>query len=145
LVFFNSSTIDFEVVRPLMVGVGVVDRGGLTRLDRGDTARETARGVVTAMDETIDFLGFDEWEDLNSDLKVVGTFTLPHDDSDGNPFGAGETRLEKDSGFFIRFVPTFPSICLTVSKLVGYACVGSCGLGNLKSAFTEVSFNSIAC
>ncbi len=127
-----------------MVGVGVVDRGGLTRLDRGDTARETARGVVTAMDETIDFLGFDEWEDLNSDLKVVGTFTLPHDASDKNPFGAGETRLEKFSGLFKSFAPSFPSICLNVSKPLGYLCVGGCGLGNLSSDFTEISLASIA-
>jgi hypothetical protein len=142
-VFFNSSTIVFEVVRPLMVGVGVVDRGGLAFLDRGDTALETALGAGTEIEETIEALG-SEWEDLNSDLKVVGTFTLPHDASDRNPFGAGETRLEKASGLFMSFAPSFPSICLNVSKPLGYLCVGGCGLGNLSSDFTEISLASIA-
>jgi hypothetical protein len=52
-VFFNSSTIVFEVVRPLMVGVGVVDRGGLAFLDRRDTALEIALGVGTKIEENV--------------------------------------------------------------------------------------------
>jgi len=137
-VFFNSSTIVFEAVRPLMVGVGVVDEGGLAFLDRGDIALEIVHGVRIEIEETILALG-SKWEDMNSNLKVVGTFTLPHDASDRNPFGVGKTRLEKAYGLFMRFA----SICLNVSKPLGYLCVGGYGLGNLNFDFIQISLASI--
>jgi hypothetical protein len=52
-VFFNFSIIVFEVVKPLMVGVGVVGRGGLAFLDRGDIALKTTLGVGIEIEETI--------------------------------------------------------------------------------------------
>ncbi len=40
-------------MKPLMVGVGVVGRGGLAFLDRGDIALKTTLGVGIEIEETI--------------------------------------------------------------------------------------------
>ena len=41
---FKSSTIVWGDVRPLNIGVGVVDRKGLARLENGETDREPLLG-----------------------------------------------------------------------------------------------------
>lgn len=43
LVLLVSSTTIFGVVNPERVGVGVVERGGLRRLDIGEVTRDTIR------------------------------------------------------------------------------------------------------
>lgn len=118
----------------------MVDRGGLERLDKGDTALETALGVETELEVTNEPLEADR----NGGFKKPGgTFTEPHVGKDANPFGAGETRLEA-SGFLLRFCTDFPSICFTGSNVEGGLEAGSCGLGTLNSSLLEPSFISIA-
>lgn len=91
-----------------MVGVGVVALGGLDRLDRGDTALEIALGEGRGLEEPNEGLDVEEFVARYPELKLVGTFTLPQY---GNPYGAGATRLEKDSNFFKDFGTGILSMC----------------------------------
>lgn len=119
-----------------------MDLGGLDRLDRGDTALETALGDGVEVEVTNEPFEVGK----NGGLENPGgTFTLPQVGNAAKP-GAGETRLENDSGFLMRFCADFPSDNFTESRFreIGGFETGGCGLGTLRSDLVEPSFNSIA-
>jgi hypothetical protein len=91
LVLFVSSTTIFGVVSPPSVGVGVVDRGGLGRLDIGDVARETILDPGTEAEKNF----FDDPKTGFEDLEIC---IAPHCEP---PLGTGETRLLLNSNFLL--------------------------------------------
>jgi hypothetical protein len=101
LVLFVSSTTIFGVVSPPSVGVGVVDRGGLGRLDIGDVARETILDPGTEAEKNF----FDDPKTGFEDLEIC---IAPHCEP---PFGTGETRLLLNS-IFLFFFEDLLSTCL---------------------------------
>jgi hypothetical protein len=69
----------------------------------------------------------------------AGTLTEPHE---GNPFGAGETRLDEMSTFFVRFRTEFLSTDFPESRVIGgFPEFATCGLGTLNSALLEPSLD----
>lgn len=79
-------------VSPPRVGVGVVARGGLVRLDIGDDARETILEPGTEAEKN-----FLDDPKTALDFEVL---SAPHWEP---PFGTGDTRLLLNSSFLFRF------------------------------------------
>lgn len=88
-----SSTAIFGDVSPPRVGVGVVERGGLGRLEMGDVALETILDPGTEAEKN--FL-----DDPNTGLNDLEILRAPHCEP---PFGTGETRLLSNSSFLFFF------------------------------------------
>lgn len=92
-VLLASSTTIFGDVSPPRVGVGVVERGGLGRLEIGDVARETILDPGTEAEKNF-------FDDPNTGLKDLEILRAPHCEP---PFGTGETRLLLNSSFLFFF------------------------------------------
>lgn len=136
-VFFKSSIAVFDTTSPEPVGVGVVDLGGLDRLERGDTALEMALGDKTEFAVIAKGPFILGWN--RGFANPAGTLTEPHE---GNPFGAGETRLDEMSTFFVRFRTEFLSTDFPESRVIGgFPEFATCGLGTLNSALLEPSLD----
>ena len=93
MILLASSTTIFGAESPPSVGVGVVERGGLGRLDIGDVARETILDPGTEAEKNF-------FDDPKTGLKDLEIFIAPHCEP---PFGAGETRLLLNSNFLFFF------------------------------------------
>jgi hypothetical protein len=117
----------FGEVSPPSVGVGVVERGGLGRLDIGDVARETILDPGTEAEKN--FL-----DDPNTGLKDLAILCAPHWEP---PLGIGETRLLLNSSFLF-FLEDRLSTCFKDSIEENLA---SCAR-DLESNFSSFSTNS---
>lgn len=127
MVLFASSTRILGEVGPPRVGVGVVERGGLARLDIGDVARDTILDPGTEAEKN--FL-----DDPNMALKGLGILSSRHFVL---PFGIGATRLLLNSSFL--FLLYLPSDCLNYSIEENLA---SCAR-DLESNIPSLSINSL--
>ena len=127
MVLFASSTTILGEVSPPRVGVGVVERGGLGRLDIGDVARDTILDPGTEAEKN--FL-----DEPNMGLKDLEILSAPHCEL---PFGIGETRLLLNSSFL--FLLDLPSDCLNDSIEENLA---SCAR-DLEPNFSSLSINSL--
>ena len=114
-------------VSPPRVGVGVVDRGGLGRLDIGDVAREIILDPGTEAEKN--FL-----DEANIGLKDLEILNAPHWEP---PFGTGETLLLLNSSFL--FLLDRLSACFKDSIDENLA---SCAR-DLVSNFSSLSMNSL--
>ena len=79
----------------------------------------------------------------------AGTLTDPHVATPLDPFGAGDTRLDELSGFFVRFCPDFASPLFPNSKVIEFGGFPDpdpdpCGRGTRSSPLLDPSFKSIA-
>lgn len=121
------SNMTFGDASPPRVGVGVVERGGLVRLETGDVAREAILDPGTEAEKNF-------FEDPNTGLKDLEILSAPHWEP---PLGIGDTRLLLNSSFLFLF--DLLSNCLKDSIEENLARCGR----DLASNFSSLSILSI--